>query len=90
MSLFCCNQCGELLDKIPREIKILKKNEWAEVSEKPLSECKKIGLKYYFFRMFASLWSRLFNKKYPAKVLCKKIKIIGEYDVAISYSQPIK
>ena len=37
-----------------------------------------------------SLWSKFFSKALPSWILCKRIGKIGEeYDVAISYSQPI-
>ncbi len=89
VSLFCCNKCGVFLPLIPREIEILSSNSWAEISELSVDECKKLGIKYYLFRIAASLWTKLFNKKLPAAFLCHKIKSIGSYDVAISYSQPI-
>lgn len=89
VSLFCCNQCGDFLPLVPKEIKILPSNKWAELSELSSDKCKKLGAKYYIFRVVSSLWTRLFNKKFPAALLCRKIKSIGNYDVAISYSQPI-
>lgn len=89
VSLFCCNKYGAFLPRIPKEIEILPDNKWAELSEMTVDECKKLGAKYYLFRMAASFWTKLFNKKIPAKLLCRKIKSIGKYDVAISYSQPI-
>lgn len=89
VSLFCCNQCGNFLPLVPKEIEILPSNKWAELSELSSDKCKKLGAKYYIFRVVSSLWTKLFNKKLPAALLCHKIKSIGNYDVAISYSQPI-
>lgn len=89
VDLFCCKQSGEFFSEIPKEIKILPRNKWAELSESTLESCKKLGKRYYLFRLFASLWAKILNKKFPAKLLCRKIKIEDEYDVAISYSQPI-
>lgn len=89
VSLFCCKGKGAFFDKIPETIEILPLNKWAEVAESSVAQAKKLGFRYYLFRIMASLWSKLFSKKIPAKILCKKIKIVGEYDVAISYSQPI-
>ncbi|MGI6195856.1 MAG: glycosyltransferase [Eubacteriales bacterium] len=91
VSLFCCKKTGAFLEQIPSNIKILPENKYAVATEQPLSVCKKLGKKYYFFRMVSSLWSKYFTKALPARVLCKLIgKIGGEYDVAISYSQPIE
>lgn len=89
VSLFCCNQCGDFLPLVPKEIEILPSNKWAELSELSFDKCKKFGARYYIFRVVYSLWTKLFNKKFPAVLLCRKIKSIGNYDVAISYSQPI-
>lgn len=89
VSLFCCNKCGDFLALVPKEIEILPSNSWAEVSELSADKCKRLGVKYYLFRVVSSLWTKFFNKKLPAALLCRKIKSIGEYDVAISYSQPI-
>lgn len=89
VSLFCCNQCGDFLPLIPKEIEILPGNKWAQVSELSLEKCKRLGKKYYIFRVVSTLWTKLFNKKMPANLLCHKIKSIGKYDIAISYSQPI-
>lgn len=88
--LFCCNQCGDFLPLIPKEIKILPSNSWAEISELSVDKSKRLGVKFYLFRIVCSLWTKFFNKKLPAALLCRKIKSIGEYDVAISYSQPIE
>lgn len=90
VSLFCCNQCGDFLPLIPKEIEILQNNSWAEISELSFDKCKKLGIKYYMFRLFSSLWAKSVNKRLPAALLCRKIKSIGKYDVAISYSQPIE
>lgn len=89
VSLFCCNKCGDFLPSVPKEIEVLPGNSWAEISELPVDKCKRLGNKYYLFRIACSLWTKFFNKKLPAALLCHRIKNIGEYDVAISYSQPI-
>ena len=89
IDLFCCNKEGEFFLKIPEEIKVLPENKWAKLSELAVNGCRKLGIKYYLFRVIASLWTKLFNKEKPARFLCNKIGNLGEYDVAISYSQPI-
>lgn len=89
VSLFCCNKCGDFLPSVPKKTEILPGNSWAEISELSVDKCKRLGNKYYLFRIACSLWTKFFNKKLPAALLCRRIKNIGEYDVAISYSQPI-
>ncbi|MBR2354227.1 MAG: glycosyltransferase [Clostridia bacterium] len=90
VSLFCCKKTGAFLDQIPNSVTILPENPYAALSEQPLIECKKQGKRYYLTRMLSSLWSKWFNKALPARFLCGRIGQIGdEYDIAISYSQPI-
>jgi len=87
--LFLSEVKGDYLDKVPKNIKILDANKWATLTEKSLKACKALGLKYFLFRFFASAWSKIFNKSFPSKLLCKKIGNLGEFDLAISYTQPI-
>lgn len=89
VSLFCCLHSGEFLEKIPENITLLPANKWAAVAELTVGDCKKLGLRYYLFRLLASAWAKVFHKALPAKLLCCKIGNLGTYDVAISYSQPI-
>lgn len=90
ISLFCSKRNGAYLDQIPENVKILPENPYAATTEQPLYECKKQGMKYYFFRLVMSVWSRFFTKAIPAAILCRLVGKIGaEYDIAISYSQPI-
>ena len=90
VSLFCCKAQGDFLSQIPENIKILPENAYAQATEMALAECKRLGKKYYVLRMMSVLWSKYFTKALPSAVLCKLVGRIGEeYDVSISYSQPI-
>lgn len=89
VSLFCCKHGGSLQAAVPEKVHILPEDPWAAVSELTLPECKAKGMKYYLFRVFATSWTKIFNKAFPAKLLCRKVKISGNYDWAISFSQPI-
>ncbi len=90
VSLFCCTQTGAYMERIPDAVHILPENPYARIPEQSLGTCRKQGRRYYLFRAFASAWSKAFGKAFPTRLLCAKIgKLTGEYDVAISYSQPI-
>ena len=89
VSLFCCNHCGELLEQVPSNIALLPEKKWAKTSELTVSTSKDLGTGYFLFRVIASVWSKVFHKGLPAKLLCSLIGDLGTYDVAISYSQPI-
>ncbi len=90
VSLFCCTPTGAYMERIPTSVHILTENPYARIPEQALGTCRKQGKKYYLFRAFAALWSRVLGKGFPTRLLCSKIGTLpGEYDVAISYSQPI-
>lgn len=90
LSLFCCKKTATLANMIPQNVRMLPDNPYAILCEQSLKDCKKQGLKFFVLRAFFSMWSKLFSKTFPAYLLCKLIGRIGEdYDVAISYSQPI-
>lgn len=91
VTLFCCKRTGAFLNQVPTKVEILPENMYAVVTETPLSECKKLGLKYYTTRLVFSLWTKIFGKNISGKIICKLIGKIGDnYDIAISYSQPVE
>ncbi len=89
VSLLVCDAGGELASRLPQGIELLPTPRAAEVAVKPLAECRALGKRYAALRAVGSAWSRVFGKALPARVLCRLIGDLGEYDVAISYSQPI-
>lgn len=89
ISLFCCSKSGIFLERVPKAIKLLPENKWAKVSELTAEACKKMGLPYFIFRVSASVWSKLLHKGLPARWLCASVGELGNYDIAISFSQPI-
>ncbi len=90
VDLFCCLHAGAYLEKLPSSIRLLPENPYARIPEESLSVCRGRGRRYWLWRMGATLWSRIFGKGLPARLLCRAIGQIGDdYDVAISFSQPI-
>ena len=91
VSLFCCKKEGAFLERIPSSIHLLPENPYARMSELSASACKREGKWYYLWRMVFSAWSKCFTKALPAQMLCSLIGKVGEeYDIAISFSQPIE
>lgn len=91
VSLFCCKHEGAFLEKLPKQIILLPENPYARICEQPASACRQQGRRYYTLRVLLAVWSKCFGKAVPARLTCKLIgKLDGEYDVAISYSQPIE
>ncbi len=88
--LYCCNPVGVFYNQIPRNVTIIPSSNFAKIIESSSKECKRFGLKFYLLRIVLSLWTRVFGKSFPARIICRKIKIEGLYDYAISYAQPLE
>lgn len=90
ITLYCVKPDGECLKLLPESVKIIYGNRFAKISEQNLSEAKRSGIVSYVFRFVLSTLTKVFGKRFPAFLLTKLIgKIPGEYDAAISFSQPI-
>lgn len=82
---------GVLLDEIPSSIHILKASKMLLASELSSQETKQLGLITYWIRIIASAWTKVFSKRLPAYIITKYLqKGLGKFDVAISYTQPIR
>ncbi len=91
ISLFCVSGEGPMTEDVPENVTILSASKLLQVSEFSLSACKRMGFFYYLLRMMFSFLSKRFGKKFPAKLLLKMVgKLPGEYDVAISFVQPVQ
>lgn len=90
ITLYCIKAGGECIDFLPQGINIIYGNKYALISEQSLNEAKKSGLFIYALKIIFTFFTKAFGKKIPAFLLTKLMgKISGEYDVAISYAQPI-
>lgn len=89
--LLCIRPNGVLLDEIPSSIHILKASKMLLASELSSQETKQLGLITYSMRIIASVWTKVFSKRLPAYIITKYMqKSLGKFDVAISYTQPIR
>lgn len=89
ITLYCINYSGTYINELPKGIKLIRGNRYAINPECSKSECRRMGLTDYFLHIITNGWSRLFGRKYPAKLICKLSgKIKGDFDVAISFAQP--
>jgi len=90
ISLYCADGEGAMLNDIPDDINILPACNIAKITEYSVDKCKKMGVIYYLLRVVLSSFSKSFGKNIPAKVLLTMMgKIKGEYDVAVSFVQPV-
>lgn len=82
---------GVLLNEIPSGIHLLKASKPLLASELSSQETKQLGIITYGMRMLASAWTKAFSKRLPAYIITKYMqKSLGKFDVAISYTQPIR
>lgn len=88
VDLFIFNPTGVLLERLDKEIKIIKPS-WR-------IECLGMSLKQAFstksvkriaFKIFSILWSKIFDNRLPVNMAIKHQRKIGDYDLAISYHQ---
>lgn len=82
---------GQYCSDIPRSVKVIKGGRFASLLEYPRWEYRKVGglLNYLIKLLFGFLCAKI-GKKIPAALYCFLLgKIKGNYDAAISYSQPI-
>ena len=87
-TVFCLNRSGPYLRDIPKTVKVLSEDPYAKLSQISLCECKKMGYRCFFLRLFLSGMTKCFGKALPAFLITRKVRNLGEYDVAISYAQP--
>ena len=91
ITLFCIKPGGILTNEIPENINIIYGSDFILASELSLYEAKQKNIKVYFTKIICTLFSKLFTKKIPAKIVTKFLqKNLGYYDVSISYSQPVE
>lgn len=91
VTLFCINPNGELINDLPQTIKIIYAVNILRLSELSTKEAFKEGVFKGIFRIFFSGFTRYFSKKIPGYIVAKIFQPnLGEYDIAISFSQPVE
>ena len=90
ITLYCINFRGDYINEIPKDVTIVKGNKYAVVPEYTTKECRDLGVNEYLLHLFIIIWSRLFGRKIPSKLISiLSTKMCDYYDVAISYAQPL-
>ena len=90
ISLLCINPNSILLSSVPKEVHIIPPNKVLQMTEMSVKEAFSHGILLGVLKAGCSLWSKVFTKRVPAWMItrCTR-KTSQEYDVAISYTQPI-
>lgn len=91
IDLFVYSNRGLLKDKLPSNIKIIDSSWRVDCLGMSLAECLKYGsFKQKLFRIFATLWSVIFDNRVPLNIAFKHQKHLGHYDVAIAYHHEVR
>lgn len=85
--LIVFNETSIDLNRIPKNVKILKTNKLLHVLGKTHKEIMEESKLMAIYRLILVIISRIFNGNLARKLLWLYIKEIGTYDLAISYSQ---
>ncbi len=85
LMLFC--DIGELLEFVPKEVKILHGNIFLKTLGMTNDEAKRSGFLTYALRSAFTVMTRIFKTKFTFNLISKFQKLNGEYDCAVSFMQ---
>ena len=91
ITLYATDFKGPFVDQIPNVVKVVESSRFAKMLEYSRWEYRIVGgIINYLVKLLFGWATSKFGKKWPARLYCFILgKIPGEYDWAISYSQPI-
>lgn len=91
ITLYATDLIGPYTTQLPQNVKVLKSSRFAQMLEYPRWEYRKIGgLFNYLVKLFFGWLTSKSSKRLAARLYCRMLGLLpGEYDWAISYSQPI-
>lgn len=89
VNLLIFNDEGELRERLPADVKLIKANPLLRIHGMSVADAKRNGKFYYLARLFIAAFDRLFTNKlfFYLAMLCQK-KLKG-YDVAIAYHHEV-
>lgn len=86
VSVFCYIPEGAQRQRLSNDVHILD-TSWRLVAMcSTLSVAKKMGIKYVLFKIFARVWSTIFDNRFPIYLALKHQKPLGRFDLACSYT----
>lgn len=88
VDLFIYNPVGVMRERLNDNVKVLEPSWRFKALGMSLREAiRSKNLRIALFRVFATVWSKLFNNKLPISIAIKHEKKLTGYDLAISYHQ---
>lgn len=91
VSVYASDFTGQFTNQVPENIKVIPSSRFAKMLEYPRWEYRKVGgLFNYIIKLILGWLTSKVGKKRTARFYCRLLgKLPGDYDWAISYSQPI-
>ncbi len=88
VDLFVYNPIGVMKERLNAEITVLEPSWRFKSLAMTLKETfKSRNLKWIVFRIFSTIWTKLFSNKLPIRMALKHQKSLEGYDLAIAYHQ---
>lgn len=77
---------GPLKNRLPNYVKVIETNPYIKAIGMSFKECLfKGSFKQKIFRIFATIWTKVFNNKLPISFALRKQSKLKGYDIAIAY-----
>lgn len=86
VSIFCCLPEGAQKLRLSKNVRLLDSSWRLQAMCTELSANKKRGFKYFAFKIFARIWSTIFDNRFPIFLALKYQKHLGYFDLACSYT----
>lgn len=91
VTLFMYNPQGPIKERLPEGINLLQPSWMIEACGMSFMGCMKKGsFKQKTFRMFATIWTKLFDNGLPLKLAIKNQPYLGDFDIAIAYHHEVE
>ena len=90
IDLFMYYPEGPLKNRVPNNVTLLKPSWSVQALGMTLKQCLRYGsLKQKVFRVFATVWTKLFTNDLPISIAVWHQKFLGEYDVVVAYHHEV-
>lgn len=88
VDLFLYNPVGTLKERLCKKVNVIQPSWRFKALGAPLSQLvKQVSVKCVAFKLFAALWTKLFDNELPINIAIKHQAKLEGYDLAIAYHQ---
>ncbi|MDO4562963.1 MAG: glycosyltransferase [Clostridia bacterium] len=87
ITLLLLSRCGELMDTLPPNVRIIEPPRRMRIMGMSQSEAKKAGFYVFALRTLCALWTKVFSTRLPFFLLTRSYKMDELFDYAVSFMQ---